>query len=188
MVPWPGIMTTATSGRTRLMPASVSRPSRPGIQMSRNTTSGDSSASTPRASLPLPTAVTRYPSSSSTPRRLDWMARSSSTIRMCSPGMLGLHGGGSARGRQLDHEPAAARVVVLDADRAPVLGDDLLHDGQPEPHAAGLGGEVRLEQLLLVLAADPGAGVADDQGDPRRLPPRREIHLHAALGPDGLDG
>src|SRR5687767_15317833 len=32
------------------------------------------------------------------------------------------------------------------SDRAPVLGDDLLHDGQPEPHAAGLGGEVRLER------------------------------------------
>ena len=37
---------------------------------------------------PLPAVVTRYPSSSSTPRSADWMAGSSSTTRMCSPATL----------------------------------------------------------------------------------------------------
>src|SRR5215475_6354741 len=147
MVPWPEMMTTVTSGRRRFISASVSNPSLPGIQISRKARSGTSSVSWVSASAPLPTAVTRYPSSSRTPRSADWIAGSSSTIRMCSPamghsGLSGLHGRGDAGHWQLHDEATAPRLVVLDPDDAAVLDRDLVHDGQAQPHAVGLRREV----------------------------------------------
>ena len=59
MVPWPEIMTTVVSGRRRLSSARVSRPSMRGIQMSRKTRSGISSATIFRASAPEPATLTR---------------------------------------------------------------------------------------------------------------------------------
>src|SRR5690242_10987423 len=156
MVPWPEIMTTAVSGRTRFISARVSSPSMPGIQMSRKMTSGVSSCSRAIASSPEPTAVTRYPSSSRTPLKVVRIARSSSTIRMCSPGIAapasGLHRRGHRPpGGQLDDEAATVRRVVLDPDGPAVIGDDLVDDRQAEPHAGGLGGEVGHEEALAVL-------------------------------------
>src|SRR4029450_13108281 len=172
MVAWPEIITTVVSGWRCLISASASRPSMPGIQISRKMRSGVSSASLVRASGAEPTAVTRYPSSSSTARSVAWMARSSSTIRMCSRGMLDLHrrrgASESARGR-LDHEPASRGVFVLHPDAAAVLGDDLVHDGEAQPHAGGLGGEVGDEEPLLVLRADAGTAVRDHHAGARRL-------------------
>src|SRR5439155_4107534 len=69
---------------------------------------------------------------------------------------------GGARHGHLDDEPAAARLVVLDMDRAAVLGHDLPDDRQPEPHARGLGREVGQKELLLVLRTDAGPGVGHD--------------------------
>src|SRR5437899_687110 len=190
MVPWPEIITTVASGRRRFISASVSSPSRPGIQMSRKTRSGFSSGRSATASAPVPTAVTRYPSSSRTPRSDDWIDGSSSTIRMCSPAIPILlappqaerrwraedvltghascsHGRGRARDGQVHHEATAARRVVLDVDQPAVLGHDLVDDRQAEPHAARLRREVGLEELVLVLGADAGPGVADDDAHAR---------------------
>src|SRR3989441_12586738 len=75
---------------------------------------------------------------------------------------LGLDRRGGARHGHLDDEPAAARLVVLDVDRAAVLGYDLPDDRQPEPHARGLGREAGQKELLLVLGTDAGPGVGHD--------------------------
>src|SRR5688572_18629699 len=91
------------------------------------------------------------------------MAGSSSTTRMCSPATSGLHGGGRARHGHLDDEAAPRGLVVLDADHAAVLVDDLADDGQPEPHPGHLGREVGEEELLAILARDAGAVVAHGQ-------------------------
>src|SRR5204862_7353456 len=62
-------------------------------------------------------------------------------------------GAGADRG-QVDHEAAAVGRVVLDADVAAVIGDDLVDDGQPEPHPGGLGREVRQEDAVTHLGGD----------------------------------
>src|SRR5690349_8035004 len=72
------------------------------------------------------------------------------------------HGGGRARDGQLDGEAAAARLVVLEADGAAVLGGDLADDRQAETHAGHLGREVRQEELVAVLLRDARAVVAHD--------------------------
>src|SRR6266446_5275130 len=110
------MMTTTASGRARLISASVSRPSIRSIQMSRNVSSGSSSAKNRSASAPLPTAETRYPSSSRTSRRVDRMAGSSSTIKMCSPAMSGLD-------RVVDKvEDGALDVVGVHLEQREVVG------------------------------------------------------------------
>src|SRR5258708_38440028 len=44
-------------------------------------------------------------------------------------------GGRAELCRQLDREHRAARQVVLDPDRAVLVGDDAVHDREPEPGA-----------------------------------------------------
>src|SRR5439155_19957560 len=108
------MMTTTASGRARLISARVSRPSSRSIQMSRKVSSGSSSAKNRSASAPLPTAETRYPSSSRTSRRVDRMAGSSSNIRMYSPDMSGLDRGHDAQHQHLADQAGPLGLPVLD--------------------------------------------------------------------------
>src|SRR5262249_61227494 len=90
------------------------------------------------------------------------MAGSSSTIRMCSPAMSGLHRHAGAGDRDLDDEARALGLVVLDPDRAAVLAHDLVDDREPQAHPGNLGREVRQEQLLLFISRVARAAAGDD--------------------------
>ena len=69
--------------------------------------------------------------------------------------MLGMLGGGRLRRgqRQFHYKPCAHGRILLHADGAVMVFDNAAHDGQAQPGAAALGGEVRKEQLLLELLA-----------------------------------
>src|SRR5690606_5148925 len=73
--------------------------------------------------------------------------------------------GGRADGRQLDPEERAAFLAGLVVEGAPVLEDDLLHDGQAEARAFGLRRVVGVEDALDVVRGDPAAVVphGDDE-------------------------
>src|SRR5262245_16226042 len=146
------------SGRVFLTSARVSRPSMRSIQMSRKVRSGSSSAKNRTASAPLPTAETRYPSSSSTSRRVDRMAGSSSTIRMCSPATLPLLAVLQAQARSRAHgcarrpryfPPSPSVIMSGGLDRGGSARHRQLH------HEAGAG-------RLVVLDPDRPAVLGHD--------------------------
>ncbi len=67
--------------------------------------------------------------------------------------------------RDLDGEARAGRAGCLRRGCARCVGEDVVHDGEPEAGAAALGGEVGQEQFLLIFGRDAAAGVGDDQLD-----------------------
>src|SRR5258707_9917681 len=83
---------------------------------------------------------------------------SSSTIRMDSRM-------GTSRG-QVHHEARAPRLVVLDPDHPVVLLDDAAADGEAQPAAPPLGGEVGAEKAAASAPADPGAVVGPGEPGP----------------------
>src|SRR2546427_11202104 len=103
----------------------------------------------------------RTPSSSSTTRTRSLAMRSFYSSR-AAPGHSScpdtLLGGGR---RQLDHEARAARPVALDPDASVVIGDNAVHDRQPQAGPLLLGREIGQEQPVAVLVADAGAVVGD---------------------------
>ena len=82
MSPCPEIMSTGGAPSRATMRSRVSRPSRPGILMSRSTAAAGDSSSASRAARPSPTVATSYPSYSRTIRRVSRIAASSSTTRI----------------------------------------------------------------------------------------------------------
>src|SRR5204863_5247910 len=66
---------------------------------------------------------------------------------------------------QAYRERGAFLELGFHLDNAVVLLDNLLHHREPETGAAGLGGEVEVEDLLAVLGRDPGAVVGDGEAD-----------------------
>src|SRR5207249_3827700 len=87
-------------------------------------------------------------------------------------------GGGSRR--------ACRRAARRRAHVAAVLGDDALRDEEPEPAAAVLGGEERVEYVLAVLRLDAGPGVGDLDDTPN-LGPRRSWRVLTSTGPRRSD-
>src|SRR5579862_6270372 len=76
------------------------------------------------------------------------------------------NGGGRRFGRrQFDQEPGADRKIVLDVNRAAVLGDDARGDGQAEAGAAILGGEMREEEAVFVFGRNTVTCVLDTDFD-----------------------
>src|SRR5262249_8844157 len=63
-----------------------------------------------------------------------------------------------------DDEASAAAGPGLVGDDPAVLGDDAVADRQPEPGAAGLGGEERREEMALGGLGDARGGALDRDG------------------------
>src|SRR3972149_2242514 len=80
----------------------------------------------------------------------------------------GVHAGRRDRPGKLEDHARAAGAVVLVADLAPVLGHDLVYDGQPQAGAGALGGEVGEEQAVAVLGGHAPSRVRHFQGHPAR--------------------
>src|SRR5262249_10507001 len=68
-------------------------------------------------------------------------------------------------GRKLDGEARAHRLIVLHANLPAGLGHDVADNREAQSAAAILGGEVRQEELLLIVRADAAARVGDDELD-----------------------
>src|SRR5262245_42817485 len=91
------------------------------------------------------------------------MPTSSSTIRIsraCAMRSLrsgGGRGAGEVERREDQRDARAARRRVLDREAAAVLVDDLLHDGESEPGALGLGRHVGLERMRDHVFVEAGA-------------------------------
>ena len=94
--------------------------------------------------------------------------------------------------RQIDGECAAGADPAVDIDAAAQVGDDAVHQRQPEPgaHAGGLGGEEGIEDALEHLRCDAGAGVAHGELDVaagRQLRGRHALGFGQASGLQGHD-
>src|SRR5690606_6076386 len=67
--------------------------------------------------------------------------------------------------RQLDTDARATAAAIVRLDVPAVLLDDLAHDREPEPGAAGLRRHVRIEHLADQLALEPWPVVLDGDLD-----------------------
>src|SRR5579862_1757490 len=157
MLPCPEIITTIGVCPVWRIRSRVSRPSIFGSHTSSRTRSTLPLESRARHSSPLPTDSTVYPSSARMEESESRMPASSSTMRMdcamdflCRSAFRYRRGDRFGRG-EFDDEPRAHRSIVLRANQAVVLGDDPAGDSQSESRAALLGGEMRQEELVLVL-------------------------------------
>ena len=74
--------------------------------------------------------------------------------------------------RQVDAERGAAPELAVHRDAAAEVGDDAVHQRQPEPGADAdlLGREERIEDALEHLRRDAAAGIADREADVARRP------------------
>src|SRR5438094_9729151 len=151
IVPWPDIMTTGMVS-CPLAAHSLSSviPSVSGIQMSSRTRSGRARSRSRRASPALSATITWCPSSARISDSSSRIPTSSSTTRICAISLRRFR-----QGQQYAHRRAAAGPI-LDRHAAVVLIDDLLYDRQPEPSAAGLGGDVGLEDARHQLLGKAG--------------------------------
>src|SRR4051794_20991886 len=75
-------------------------------------------------------------------------------------GVIGSEGAPAA-GRKLDHEASPLAWRRMHADKAIVIVDDSLGDGQAEARALALGREVGLKDALTHLFGHAGAGIGD---------------------------
>src|SRR5471030_559613 len=176
----------AVAGRERSA-ARVSRPSIVGIIMSSRMTSGVSSCAFRTPSTPLPASITSMPPTRlRLSRAIDRMSASSSMIRIFIA--LNQHRASEPRldhaGQRPDSEPegAAASFLALDADRAAMLLDDRLADGQPQAGASLLArvGRLDLTKLFENRAAvghgHAAASVCDSEFDPTVPQPNGDRH------------
>src|SRR2546428_6543237 len=155
-------------------------PSESGIQMSSRTRSGRARSRSRRAAPALSATITWCPSSARISDSSSRIPTSSSTTRICAISLRRFR-----QGQQYAHRRAAAGPI-LDRHAAVVLIDDLLYDRQPEASAAGLGGDVGLEDARhqLLWKAGPVVrhrklhaiagqlGAHFDRRAGARLPPR----------------
>src|SRR5262249_42217366 len=126
-----------------------------------------------RASLPLATATTRCPcwlQARSSTQRID---SSSSPTRIEPPATLVLSGGVDTI--LLAHRQAHAKARPTGQpgfvrDRAAVLRDHAMAEGQAEATPPRLGGEEGREELGAVLLGDAGAGVLHQHGQEAGAP------------------
>ena len=185
-------------------------PSISGSQMSRTTRSGTSSPIRASASRPV-----RRRRAAGTPRRPGCRRASSGCparrrrsgcgrrpwLRRCSSGRARRRRrapprrppasrdrrSAPAQHGQLDREPGPARRVVLDPDAPAMVGDDLVHDGQAEPHPRRLRREVRMEHAVAQVRGNPGplsAIVISTCSPPRPARPDRDLgraRLHGVV-------
>src|SRR5262245_44989467 len=120
-------------------------PSISGIQMSSNTSRGCSAAIVASALRPLSASKTRKPSSVRTPRTLERICSSSSTMRIVSAmASLSFY-------RKLNDEATALGLVVAHANEGAMVGEDRRDDRQPEAGPLSFRGEIRLEESRLDL-------------------------------------
>src|SRR5438093_9839660 len=101
------------------------------------------------------------------------MLASSSTIRR-----LGMSGGPGGE-RESNAEHGAGSRGGLDGDRAVVITDDPLDDGESQPASLGLGGEAGDEQMRALPGIDPGALIGDRELQQVTVDSRRD---HDARG------
>src|SRR3990172_11468899 len=88
--------------------------------------------------------------------------------------MITIVSGGAARAwsfrlgvaREADVEARALSCAALHADASPVLLDDAMHRGEPQPGPARLGGEEGIEDAVQHLGGDPHTPVLDAELDP----------------------
>src|SRR3984957_19281913 len=160
MLACPEIITTIASTPFLRMRSSVSRPSIPSSHTSRSTRSTERASSMERHSSPEATATGSYPSSNRIDERASRIPCSSSTIKMelamkVNSGKLtqarGRRGRCNLRHGQLKNEFRAGRQIVLDADRAVVLGHDAAGDRQAQARAAVLGRKMGQKQAVFIL-------------------------------------
>src|SRR5579864_6523172 len=142
MVPCPEIMMTSGAfSRSRIFPR-VSRPSMPGNHTSSSTTSNACLLRISRPASPLSASEALNPSSSSTPLS-DWrIVGSSSTMRMLCMLIDGGRHDGVRYNRQFNHESRPHGLILFHPNRAVVILNDAIHDGEPQAGAALFGGEV----------------------------------------------
>ena len=98
--------------------------------------------------------------------------------------------------RQVDPDLGAAARLARHGNRAAKSLDDVLGDGEAEPGAAALGGEVRVEDAPEIGRVDADAAILDDDRDAIAAPPRCAAMIERGsaagratrAGPDGVCG
>src|SRR5439155_18064911 len=82
----------------------------------------------------------------------------------------------------------AAERALVRGNHAPVLDDDLLHDGETEPGAVVLRRDIGVEDAFAALRGDPGAVVVhvDDPEISGAIERDGDATLRARLIADGL--
>lgn len=99
-----------------------------------------------------------------------------------------LHRNGCRRGFRhnwkLNDEPGADGMIFLYANGAMMIFDDAADDGQAEPGAALLGGEIRQEEFFFELAGDAVSGVG--HGDLDRVAGGNQCGRNLNLADEGI--
>src|SRR5579862_9420354 len=155
---------------TRRTSSRAARPSMPGSFTSMKTSSGCSVRATSIPFSPLAADRNWCPIPSTSRRKTQTMESSSSTTSTLATGQLDPEGG-----------PAGARVVP---DRAPVILDDLLGEGQAEAHPVLSRGDTGLEDLRSDLRRHAGARIG--HGKPDLSVPESHRHAERTAGGHGL--
>src|SRR5919197_4160935 len=165
------MMMTASSSSMRFSSSSMAMPSMPGIMMSTMAASNGSARASSSPSAAEAAARTAYPSRVSSVSRISRMISSSSTTRIEPCGEVevmavsdsGISPQFPGRGGQRENEARPLAHYALTLDRALVLADDAVGDGQAQAGAAPdrLGAEERIVDPRQVLGRYAGPGVGD---------------------------
>src|SRR5208283_1710637 len=153
------IMMSPTSGLSRLICWSRSRPLRSGRLMSSNTRSKRPFSIRFSPSSPVEAVSARYPSSFRSCSRLSRISVSSSITRM-EP-LADIHSFPNCGKFQPEGRSATHHAVHL--DRSGMLPDDAVGHGEAQARAStgSLGGKKRIENLVEVIGGDAHAVVGD---------------------------
>src|SRR5579863_2632167 len=163
MVPCPEIIMTSGAFSFSRIFCRVSRPSIPGSQTSSRTRSKSCLPRISRPASPLSASEALKPSSSSTPFS-DWrIVGSSSTMRMLCMLVDGGRDNRFGHDWQLNYESRAYGLIFFHTNRAVVIFDYPIHDGESQTGAALLGGEIWHEQTLFQFAGNSVTGVGDSE-------------------------
>src|SRR5690606_24917411 len=171
----------------------TSTPEMCGSITSSSTRSGCTASNTSSASAPSRATLTRNPSRLSPMVRASTKESSSSTTSTVGSGALMVlsaclvgDGHGTRAEREPQRERGALPLLGVEEDLAVVVLDDVAHDGQPEPGAAGLAaaGPIHpvepLEDPLEVPAGDADAVIPDRHL--HHAPVGAGADLHGGLG------
>src|SRR6266849_8253570 len=180
MEPWAVMRTTQTPGWVLTSSVRSAMPFLSGILRSVRITSKSPSRASSRAWRAFPATAVSYPSPSRIILRMSRWWRSSSTTRMrprsvmeifCPPSVRSRHGAGRISIRpqllpalRLEGEDDAGGGALpgraAQGDGAAVVRHDLVGEGEAQPEAGVLGGEIGLEGGAGVLLAHAVARVA----------------------------
>src|SRR3984893_14378867 len=183
MLAWP-VITTISARSSCLRSWMRSKPVPSGRMRSSSTTSGGSASSRPRASRRLPAVWAAKPCSATSVARARWEFLSSSTTRAWSTGLTSV-----AERRQAQAERAAPSRRIGDADLAAVRFDDRARHVEADAGAAGLGGDVQVEDARVQLLRDAGPAIGDQHfravGEGLQPELERAAFGHRLQGVDG---